>query len=250
MLWLNVASCRQDNYRAELYAAYVAVQCAESATLFSDNLAMVLGFQVLLSRGWVSSRFLQQAETALWWELWLCLAPKRERWRVCHVKSHTKPQQNESFVQKWARHHNATADQTAKNAHALRSPELCEAANAARKAYASTVRTAKCVFAPQEAIVRGQGSVPETSENGLPVAPVGATTVQQSHQLVQQGARLNFNIQPHDFPDALLGPRFIWVVQAWMLQGLWVQSSEWVFVLELYLHFVASTGWLASVNVA
>ena len=233
---------RQDNYRAELYAAYVAVQCAESATLFSDNLAVVLGFQVLLSRGWVSSRFLQQAETALWWELWLCLAPKRERWRVCHVKSHTKPQQNESFAQKWARHHNATADQTAKNAHALRSPELCEATNAARKAYASTVRTAKCVFALQEAIVRGQGSVPETSENGPPVAPVGATTVQSSHQLVQQGARLNFNFQPHDFPDALLGPRFIWVVQAWMLQGPWVQSSEWVSVLELYLHFVASTG--------
>ena len=218
--------------------------------LFSDNLAVVLGFQVLLSRGWVSSRFLQQAETPLWWELWLCLAPKRERWRVCHVKSHTKPQQNESFAQKWARHHNATADQTAKNAHALRSPELCEATNAARKAYASTVRTAKCVFALQEAIVRGQGSVPETSENGPPVAPVGATTVHSSHQLVQQGARLNFNFQPHDFSDALLGPRFIWVVQAWMLQGPWVQSCEWVSVLELYLHFVASTGWLAPVNVA
>ena len=210
---------RQDNYRAELYAAYVAVQCAESATLFSDNLAVVLGFQVLFSRGWVSSRFLQQAQTALWWELWLCLAPKRERWRFCHVKSHTKPQQNESFAQKWARRHNATADQTAINAHALRSPELCEAANAARKAYASTVRTAKCAFALQEAIVRGQGSVPETSETGPPVAPVGATTVPSSHQLVQQGARLNFNFQPHDFPDALLGPRFIWVVQAWMLHA-------------------------------
>ena len=238
---------KQDNFREELYAAYVAVQCAEAATLLSGNLAVVLGFRFCFPRVGYSC-FLQQAETALWWELWRCLAPKRERWRVCHVKSHTKTQKDESFAQKWARHYNATADETAKGTHALRSAELCEAASAADKAYASTVCAAKCVFALQEAIVRAQASTPEASETGPPVAPVGAATVQSSHQLAQQGAVPNVNFQPHDFPDTLLrsGPRFMWVVQAWMLQGPWVQTSEWISVFAMYVHFVASTGWLES----
>ena len=239
---------KQDNFREELYAAYVAVQCAEAATLFSGNLAVVLGFRFCFPRVGYSC-FLQQAETALWWELWRCLAPKRERWRVCHVKSHTKTQKHESFAQKWAWHHNATADETAKGTHALRSAELCEAASAADKAYASTVCAAKCVLALQEAIVRARrrprqkpvklARLLHLLERRLSSRPTS---------WCNRGAVPNVNFQPHDFPDTLLrpGPRFMWVVQARMLQGPWVQTSEWISVLALYVHFVASTGWRES----
>ena len=240
---------RQDNFRAELYAALVAVKSAESAALYSDNLGVVLGFRVLLSKGWVYSRFLQQAETALWWEVWLHLAPKRIRWQVYHVKSHTKPQAHDSFAQKWARHHNDTADEAAKKAHSLRPAEINEAINKARKAYASQAFAAKQVYALQEAIVRGQGSSQRTHDSGAPRA-VEPISVQSSHELIQQGITINFDFQPQDFPDALMGPRFLWMLQAWMLQRTWVQTTEWVSILELYLHFVSSTGWISPVNVA
>ena len=44
---------RQDNFRVELHAAFVAVQTASSATFYSDDFSVVLGFRVLLARGWV-----------------------------------------------------------------------------------------------------------------------------------------------------------------------------------------------------
>ena len=71
-----------------------------------------------------------------------------------------------------------------------------------------------------------------------------------SNACIQNGLVVGFGFQPQAFVDALLGPRFLWVVQAWMKRSTWVKSSAWVSILELYLHFVVSTGWLAPVNVA
>ena len=42
---------RQDNFCAELYAVFVAVIQRSSATLYPDNISVVLGFRVLLARG-------------------------------------------------------------------------------------------------------------------------------------------------------------------------------------------------------
>ena len=55
---------------------------------------------------------------------------------------------------------------------------------------------------------------------------------------VQNGLVVGFGFQPQDFADALLGTRFLWVVQAWMKRGTWVESSEWVSILELYLRLL------------
>ena len=54
---MGVLPGQQSNYRAELYALFVAVQLASFAIVYSDNLGVVLGFRVLLTHGWVSSRF-------------------------------------------------------------------------------------------------------------------------------------------------------------------------------------------------
>ena len=247
---MGVLPGQQSNYRAELYALFVAVQLASSAIVYSDNLRVVLGFRVLLTHGWVSSRFLQQAETELWWQIWQKLAPKRDGWQIHHVKSHTKPKPGDTFVDKWLRHHNDAADKAAKAAHNLWPQDIVDAVSSARRAYAEYIRIAKLVFPLQEEIVRGQHTASSANlQAPLQPHPNQSLTL-ESHQIIQDGRPVSFQFQPQEFCDALLGPRFIWVLQAWMKQSPWVQSSEWVSILELYLNFVASTGRLAPVNVA
>ena len=40
---------------------------------------------------------------------------------------------------------------------------------------------------------------------------------------------------PVEFQDNLLGPRFLWVLQAFLRDQVWVQSDEAMSVLELYV---------------
>ena len=102
---------RQDNFRAELSAVFVAVKTSSSATLYPDNLSVVLGFRVLLARGGVHSRFLQNAETSLLRDIWRKPAPKRTGWRIQHVKSHSKPGPGECFAERWQICHNDAVDE-------------------------------------------------------------------------------------------------------------------------------------------
>ena len=239
---------RQDNFRAELYAVFVAVQTTSSATLYSDNFSVVLGFRVLLARGWVHSRFLQHAETSLWWDIWQKLAPKRTGWRIQHVKSHSKPKPGESFAERWQRCHNDAADEAAKSVYRELPSQVADVRQNARQAYDEYIKVAKLVFSLQESIVRGTSRLHDQAQSLEQTTCVDLAV--SSNASIQNGLVVGFGFQPQDFADALLGPRFLWVVQAWMKRGTWVKSSEWVSILELYIHFVVSTGWLAPVNVA
>ena len=118
-----------------------------------------------------------------------------------------------------------------------------------RQAYAEYVKVANFVFSLQESIVRGTSRSHDQTQV-LEQTACAADLAVSSNASIQNGQIVSFGFQPQDFADALLGPRFLWVVQTWMKQGTWVESSEWVAISELYLHFVVSTGWLAPVNVA
>ena len=108
---------------------------------------------------------------------------------------------------------------------------------------------AKLVLSLQENIVRGTFRSHDQTQV-LEQTVCTANIAVSSNASVQNGPVLSFGFQPQDFAAALLGPRLLWVVQAWMKRGTWVESSEWVSILELYLHVVVFTGWLAPVNVA
>ena len=113
----------QCNYRAELCAVLVAVQCSEGAHLHVDNLAVVLGMQRLLSKGWETQYWLKQSQLPLWRSLWLALQPKLHLgWDVSHVKSHRNLSEATSEYDQWRIAHNAHADTFAKKANADRPP--------------------------------------------------------------------------------------------------------------------------------
>ena len=55
---------------------------------------------------------------------------------------------------------------------------------------------------------------------------------------------------PAEFQDGLLGPRFLWVLQAFLRDPEWVQSDEAMSLLEVYVLCVKRTGWLSPQNLA
>ena len=53
-----------------------------------------------------------------------------------------------------------------------------------------------------------------------------------------------------EFDDYLMGPRFLWTLQKLFMSQLWKQMQSPVSVLEIYLEFVAQSGWIAPANTA
>ena len=53
-----------------------------------------------------------------------------------------------------------------------------------------------------------------------------------------------------DFSDALLGPRFAWVLASWWDKQQWYISEDGYSIAELYFCFVQSSGWSAPQNIA
>ena len=53
-----------------------------------------------------------------------------------------------------------------------------------------------------------------------------------------------------EFGDCLMGPRFLWVLQEFFTAQTWKQTQSPVSVVEIYLEFVAQTGWIVPANTA
>ena len=154
----------------------------------------------------------------------------------------------ESLAERWQRCHNDAVDEAATSVYRELPRKVADVLQKARQAYAEYIKFAKLVFSPQESIARGTSRLHDQAQSFEQTTCVDLAV--SSNASIQNGLVVGFGFQPQDFADALLGPRFLWVVQAWMKRGTWVESSEWVSILELYIHFVVSTGWLAPVNVA
>ena len=111
--------------------------------------------------------------------------------------------------------------------------QVADVVQKARQAYAEYVKVANFVFSLQESIVRGTSRSHDQTQV-LEQTACAADLAVSSNASIQNGQIVSFGFQPQVFADALLGPRFLWVVQTWMKQGTWVESSEWVSILELY----------------
>ena len=53
-----------------------------------------------------------------------------------------------------------------------------------------------------------------------------------------------------EFDDCLMGPRFLWVLQDFFTAQTWKQTQSTVSVVEIYLEFVAQTGWILPASTA
>ena len=252
VLFADVLPGKQCNYRAELFAVLVTVQCAVTADVFSDNLGVVQGFSLLLKHGWVADRFLQLAETELWWAIWSLIRHKRLGWTITHVHSHTNPwEQTTDFLQ-WCAFHNDKADHAAKCAQQKWTNEQATIFRTAVSAANAQLLKAHRVFKFQEDVVKNtQTGVEPALAN---IANAQMSEVESARTYSQSSAKLIVAVpgqsmpSPVEFQDGLLSPRFLWVLQAFLRDQVWVQSDEAMSVLEVYVLFVKQTGWLSPQN--
>ena len=76
----------QNNYRAELYAVWVAIQHCAVAAVFVDNEAVVLGLKRLQLHGWEHAFWLGHDHLDLWSQIWKQWEPKEPYHPVTCVK--------------------------------------------------------------------------------------------------------------------------------------------------------------------
>ena len=237
---------KQSNYRAEIFAAWAAVKSAPGGHLYIDNLSVVRGLRRLITSGWDPFFWNKQCEQDMWWELWIVLREKGpQNWQVDHVRSHRDFKQQSSDFHAWTAFGNDAADRTAKQANAAR-PQ-CEA---------QLYQTALCDWNFQvdrmEKIANLQHRVFKAEGDAKPTVPVQVTDHEPLPGLLVLHAAMPqlSNLPDDDLSDALLGPRYIWMVKKWWCKQSWHKCEPGISIAELYVAFCEATGWSAPQNVA
>ena len=232
--WLNGS---QDNYRAELCAVWVAIQHCACATIFVDNEAVVHGLRRLQIWGRQSTHWVGHQHFDLWQKLWSAWSQKNpQRWEVLHVHAHQDMAAAKTWHEAWCIYNNAVADSAARHRNQARPQDQTTALALARMEFRRVADQASHIFGLQRDILH------LAKQNGNRSSP------QQPSERVW-GRTFNvaaYIVQP---TEAMLCPRFLSVLASF-LQGEWIACNPPISLLEVYISFVAATGWLVPINVS
>ena len=229
---------KQDNYRAERCAVWVAVQHCQLATLYIDNEAVVFGLRRLQLYGWQSFHWQRHPNRDLWWKLWGDWRDKQPQlWTVNHVHSHQDISRAKTWHHAWRVYHNGVADAAAGDKNRNRPAVHFQALALARMEFARVQRQAVQIFQLQQNVLSAVKKLPES----LPIQIL-------AHHRTWECA---FQVAPYQVQAdaAMLCPRFLGVL-AGFCSGKWVRCQPPMSLLELYINFVSATGWLVPINIA
>ena len=231
---------KQCNYRAELWAVLVAAAHATVADLYVDNQSVLQGLWRLQRDGWIPLYWTKQPECFLWQSLWHILRTRSiADWSFHHVKSHQNMDAGNDFKRNWEIWYNNAVDVHAKDANSSRELHAKRMYQRALHSWSFVARQAAVVYKLQTDVLHHSRS--NTSNNG---------TVQAVPALDVEGSTVSFVVPRHDdFGDSLLCPPFLDVLQAFIRETVWVQTSVGCSVPELYAAFVALTGWVVPINI-
>ena len=242
----GVVPGHQTNYRAELFAVMVAIASAECATVYIDNSAVLRGVLRLQSQGWISLYWEKQPEYELWWQVWSLFRQKvPAAWSFRHVKSHRQLCADMSAFDRWTWHGNEGADKAAKQANSARSADVLQLHRQACHAWYTHLQRARAVAALQEGVLKGSSSQGSARSPGSVPSGLGSSDLQLGDVLPS----LHLTEQA-EYPDALLGPRFIWMLHQWWMSQSFHACPAGYSVAELYMCFAEQTGWMSPQNLA
>ena len=229
---------KQDNYRAELCAAWVAIQHCAVATLYVDNESVVLGLRRLQLCGWQASHWQKHDSRDLWWELWCCWKDKQPHlWTVCHVRAHQDISLAKTWDAAWLIYNNGVADAAAGCRNRNRPVSQIQALALARMEFKRVKQQASEIFQLQQNVLSAVRRVQDNPQL-MPVAHhrtwFPAFTV-PSYQV--------------QVDEAMLCPRFLSVL-AQFCSGKWLKCEPAMSLLEFYIIFVSATGWVVPINIA
>ena len=229
----------QTNYRAELYAVKVDILRCRIARRYIDNEAVVEGLQRLQLFGWQNMFWDKHAERKRWysvWSLWQHKHPKK--WNVARVRVHRDMSIARTYQEVWLIFHNHNADRAAKQANAKSQQKLH---SLALREYSRVAGMADNMFRLQSNVLTlATGSQRVPSQAPVPQPQLVTVRFQQEF--------FTFPPQELQLHGLLQCPRFVHVLHHW-LQGEWAPVPIGFSVAEMYLCFVADTGWATPVNV-
>ena len=246
LVFSGVLPGRQSNYRAELFALLVAIYSAPSATIYTDNSSVCLGIRRLQKDGWDPLFWCKQPELQLWREVWQVLSSKNPgAWEFRHVKSHRDFRKQSNEHEAWTAYGNDVADTAAKKANKNRSPRDKLLYSAAIKDWSFQQERFMKLATLQHTVFCTKGSQPDDNQVMQQIsAPQGPFSLGEPLPLLSE-------IPMEDYEDALLGPRFLWVLHKWWSEHKWyAYDGGDLSIAELYFYFSHSTGWMSPQNLA
>ena len=170
------------------------------------------------------SRWLRNAATDLWWQVWVTLAPMRHKWQIHHVKSHRDWRVEAGDFDRWTAFHNAAADKAAKDARNKWPEHALTLVREARRAGDLQIALAKNVFHLQKQVMCGRKLGADQS-----ISTVAASLPPASSVLdLSRAPVLNFDWPTLDMQDALLNPRFMTVLYDFLQNCELVSVPSWV----------------------
>ena len=237
---------KQCNYRAEMFATLAALCSSVSATVYIDNKRVVQGLHRLQRDGWDQFYWNKSPEIQLWREIWEVLRTKQpQAWVFVYVRSHRDFKQQPTDFQAWTAFGNETADRYAKTANQAREHSEVKLYQAASRDWNFQLdRMNKVATLLQGVFLGGRSGLPakEPSQISRTDTPVSITLGSPADHLL--------SLSPDDYHDALLGPRFLWVIHKWWADQQWKHAPSGMSIAELYFFFSESTGWMAPQNLA
>ena len=235
---------RQTNFRAELYAVAVAIQCAPGAWIFSDALGVVRGVKRLLAEGWSEAFWSKQKNLGLWRFLWARLQSKLHfEWQIVHVESHRDFRMQDTPFAAWTAYYNEQADEAAKAVQRDQTQPGFRLHLLAQQAYMRLHGTAKQVANLQSNLLQLSRGTHSKQLQSVPVVPE-----RQLH--VEVGAVIDIHWPvARMYNDTILSPPFLYKLHEFLQGQSWCVAISPISLAELYVIFVSETNWISPVNV-
>ncbi|CAE7680339.1 Pol, partial [Symbiodinium microadriaticum] len=238
---------KQCNYRAEMFATLAALCSSVNATVYIDNKSVVQGLHRLQRDGWDQFYWNKSPEIQLWREIWEVRIANQTTARLgVYTRSLSScPKQQPTDFQAWTAFGNDTADRYAKNANQAREHSEVKLYQAACRDWNFQLDRMNKVATLQQGVFLGGQSGPsakEPSRTSRTDTPVSITLGPPADHLL--------SLSPDNYHDALLGPRFLWVIHKWWVDQQWRHAPNGMSIAELYFFFSESTGWMAPQNLA
>ena len=233
--------------RAELMAILACVMSAPGGDIYTDSAVTYLGYKAV-QRG-TTSRLCSMANGDLWFKLWQ-LRHKLGDWAVHKVKCHVEWQTAPSDRIAWESFHNDYADHCAKevNAQWPATVRALQAQMLARlKQKRENIRAAQALHTHVATMTQ-----PEKVRDECPAPSAGDSCRLSLKQRLGVRVPSNLFLDNTGIPYSswTLCPEFATILVQYLKAQQWIHDEDGFTLLELYMHSVASCGWIVPINVS
>ena len=250
----HLRGLRQTNDRAELQAVLYACQCAPGGTVYSDSKYCVDGFLKLQSFGWLESQWSGACNTDLWHQLWTVLRERAHAWSIVKVASHRVKSSASSAFDLWCITHNDYADEAAKAINRSRPPGFWPLHQKLLVQHRDYIAKFGLLHKLQQSVANTCKLATSRPTSRVQTGGVDCLQWQREQFGMLSNERRSLIPCSHlelDISSFVMCGVFAKLVWQFLIQQYWVPDPlVGISILELYVAFVQSTGWVVPINIS